>query len=270
MPSNRKKTTDERRRRIVELTGTTAFLRPADIAEQLSVSPETIRRDLVALEETGLLRRVHGGALATGVHTSEPSRVDRSTTARVQKQQIAAIVTELISPEDIIFFDVGTTIETAAANLPAQFAGTVITNSLAVGAALNDRAAIELHILGGRMRVGEMTTYGPDALAQLNTFNASIAFIGSGGIDLAIGMTDYSPEDVAIKQLMIKRAARTYILATAEKFGTQAKRFVCELDHVDGIITDATLRAEDVEELRANGINVLTPGTATGNLSRSA
>jgi DeoR family fructose operon transcriptional repressor len=270
MSSNRTQATADRRSRIVELTSVSAFLRPADIAAQLNVSPETVRRDLLALEQTGLLRRVHGGALAVNVHTSEPSRVDRSTTALEQKQQIAAIVAELVGLDDIVFMDVGTTIETAAAGLPAEFAGTVVTNSLAVGAVLNDREPMELHMLGGRMRVGEMTTYGPDTLTQLGTFNASIAFIGSGGIDLAGGMTDYSPEDVAIKQLMIKRSTRTYILATADKFGTQAKRFVCDLDQVDGVITDGTLPAEVADEFRASGVELLTPDSVAQRAPRSA
>src|SRR5690606_9260582 len=113
MVSNRKQVTDDRRQRIVDLTAESAFLRPADIANQLNVSPETIRRDLLVLEETGLLRRVHGGALAVNVHTSEPSRVHRSTTALEQKQQIARSVAQLVAPDDIVFMDVGTTIETA-------------------------------------------------------------------------------------------------------------------------------------------------------------
>jgi DeoR/GlpR family transcriptional regulator of sugar metabolism len=270
MSSNRKQVTDDRRRRIVELTAESSFLRPADIADQLNVSPETIRRDLLVLEETGLLRRVHGGALAVNVNTSEPSRVDRSTTGLAQKRQIADIVAQLVSADDIVFMDVGTTIETAAEGLPADFTGTLVTNSLAVGALLNDRSHLELHMLGGRMRVGEMTTYGPDTLTQLGTFNASIAFIGSGGIDLVGGMTDYSPEDVAIKQLMIKRSTRTYILATAEKFGIQAKRFVCALDDVDGVITDGTLDPELAEEFRAGGVEVITPDSFARSQARSA
>ncbi|WBU37983.1 DeoR/GlpR family DNA-binding transcription regulator [Homoserinibacter sp. YIM 151385] len=260
MTARRTTTTEGRRRRIVELTAEAAFLRPTDIAEQLGVSAETIRRDLVALEEGGQLRRVHGGALALDVAASEPSRTDRSSINQDQKLQIAAIVAGLVAPSDIVFMDVGTTIETAAQQLAADFVGTVVTNSLAVGAALNERREVELHLLGGRVRVGEMTTYGSDALAQLRTFNASVAFIGSGGIDLEAGMTDFSSEDVEIKRTMLSRASRTYILATSDKFGTQAMRSVCSLDEVDGIVTDAALDAAVLAEYEEAGVTVLTPG----------
>ncbi|MFC9984061.1 DeoR/GlpR family DNA-binding transcription regulator [Microbacterium keratanolyticum] len=256
---DRMRSADERRRHIVELTEQRAYLRPADIAVELSVSTETVRRDLLALEQSGMLRRVHGGALAAVMRTSEPDRTSRQTSERAQKEAIGRLVDGLLTDGDIVFFDVGTTVETAAAMIRPSFVGTVITNSVAVGAALNDRAEIELHVLGGMLRLGELTTYGPDTLAQLAGFNASVAFIGSGGISVERGVTDYSLDDIAIKKMMIERSARSYVLATANKFGMQAKRVVCDFDQVDGVITDQELDAESVNAYREAGLTLLTP-----------
>ncbi|HEU5037292.1 MAG TPA: DeoR/GlpR family DNA-binding transcription regulator [Nocardioides sp.] len=259
MVDERNRVANARRRRIIELTTQVDYLRPADIAKTLGVSPETIRRDLVALEESGALRRVHGGALAADTHTTEPSRTDRSVTFLQQKQQIGDIVAGMIGVDDVVFMDVGTTVEVAAQRITPAFRGSVITNSLAIGGILGERERIELYVAGGRVRVGEMTTYGPDTLAYLEKFNATVAFIGSGGIHPSSGMTDYSVEDVAVKQLMVERSQRSYILATGDKFGVQAKRFVVGLDEVDGVITDATVPRDVLGELRAAGVNVITP-----------
>lgn len=251
-----------RRRHIVELTEQHAYLRPAQIAAELSVSTETVRRDLVALEQSGKLRRVHGGALAAEVRTSEPDRTERRANGRLQKEAIAQVVNELIHDGDIVFFDVGTTVEAAASGIRCSFSGTVITNSVAVGATLNDRPDIELHVLGGMLRLGELTTYGPDTLAQLAGFNASVAFIGSGGISVDGGVTDYSLDDIAIKKMMIERSTRTYVLATANKFGMQAKRVVCDFEQIEGVITDKEPDAENAAAYRAAGLTLLTPGDA--------
>lgn len=256
MTGRSKEPAEIRRGRIIALTEEMEFIRPSEIALQLGVSAETVRRDLLALESSGALRRVHGGAM---MGSGEPSRLDRASLATAQKNQIARIVAELVEPGETLFMDVGTSIEEAARGLPAAFNGTVVTNSLAVGGILNDRESIELYMIGGRVRVGEMTTFGPDTIAQLSQFNASTCFIGSGGIHLDSGMTDYTMEDVAVKQLMIERSARTYVLATGEKFGVQAKRFVCDLREIAGVITDADAPPAMVAELREAGIVVLTP-----------
>lgn len=251
-----------RRRRIIELIHEGEFLRPAEIAALMSVSGETVRRDLMALERSGALKRIHGGAMAPAtVIDTEPDRAKRSLEHPREKAEIGAVVASMVADDDTIFLDVGTTVEAAARALPPTFHGIVITNSLIVGSILGDRPSIELHLLGGRIRAGEMTTYGPDALAQIRSFNATWAFLGAGGVDASAGLTDYSAEDVATKQLMIEKAVDTYILAVGKKLGQIAVRHVCDLDKVSGVITDSTADSDQLENLRAAGVNVLL-GTA--------
>jgi DeoR/GlpR family transcriptional regulator of sugar metabolism len=243
-----------RRRRILAMLSESEFARPVDIAAELGVSGETIRRDLVELEKSGALRRFHGAAIAS----SEPSRQDRHVAAREQKREIASIVASLVGPDDTLFMDVGTTIELAAEALPAQFEGTVITNSLAVAGILNDRREVEVYMLGGRARVGEMSVHGSDAVAQIMLYHAAIAFIGSGGVGIDSGITDYSVEDIAIKQAMIRNSGRSYVLATSDKFSITARRTVCELDDVDGVITDGGLADTARRAFAEAGLNVIT------------
>jgi DeoR/GlpR family transcriptional regulator of sugar metabolism len=249
-----------RRRRIVELVGQGEYLRPADIAAQMSVSGETVRRDLMALERSGELKRIHGGAMApVRLVDTEPDRAIRSTEHRAEKEEIATVVASMISDTDTIFLDVGTTVETVAMALPGTFHGIVVTNSLSVGSILGGRPGIELYVLGGRVRTGEMTTYGPEVLAQVRSFNANWAFLGAGGVDVAAGFTDYASEDVPTKQLMIQQSAKAYALAVGEKLGRTAFRHVCGLDKLSGIITDSKTSRIDIEALREAGIEVLQP-----------
>ncbi|WP_442546058.1 DeoR/GlpR family DNA-binding transcription regulator [Arthrobacter sp. KN11-1C] len=179
-----------------------------------------------------------------------------------EKDEIGAAAAALIGDTDTIFLDVGTTVEAAARALPPTFHGIVITNSLVVGSILSDRPGVELYVLGGRVRAGEMTTYGPDALAQVRSFNANWAFLGTGGVDARAGLTDYSSEDVAIKQLMIEKSAQTYVLAVGDKLGRIAVRHVCDLDEIKGVITDSKASIARINSLRDAGIEVVQGGAS--------
>ena len=105
-----------------------------------------------------------------------------------------------------------------------------------------------------------MTTYGPDALAQVRSFNANWAFLGAGGVDVRAGLTDYSSEDVAIKQLMIEKSAKTYVLAVGDKLGRVAVRHVCDLDEIKGVITDSKASGARINSLKDAGIEVVQSG----------
>ena len=264
MVSSVKQPAAVRRRRILQLMNEGDFVRPADIAAAMSVSGETIRRDFMALERSGELKRIHGGAVVPArVIDSEPDRANRSLEYQREKEEIGAAVAAMVADGDTIFLDVGTTVEAAARALPPTFHGIVITNSLIVGSILGDRPNIELYVLGGRIRTGEMTTYGPDALAQIRSFNATWAFLGAGGVDVTAGLTDYSSEDVATKQTMREKASKTYILAAGEKLGRVAVRHVFDLESVSGVITDRSASASQVAALRKAGVEVVLGGSSS-------
>lgn len=260
-----------RRRRIAELVSQGDFMRPADIAAQMSVSSETVRRDLLALEKSGELKRIHGGAMApTRVADTEPSRVDRSTEHRREKEEIAAVVADLVCDNATVFFDVGTTVETAAKALNNSYHGVVITNSLIVGSILGGRAAVEIYVLGGRLRPLELTTFGPDVVTQAMSFNADWTFLGAGGIDVDAGLTDFATEDVPTKQAMAAKASRTYVLAVGTKLGQVAIRKVLDLDSITGVITDSGASEENIRALRNAGLDVLVgKSTSTLKVARS-
>ena len=243
---------EERRRRILELLDDDDVVRPVLLAERLSVSVETIRRDLLALEQDGIIRRVYGGATRARPlsRSSEPVRAERTTLNQEAKEEIGDLVGGLVGDADTVFLDVGTTTAAAAARLPATFHGRVITNSISVVAALSERTDVDVHLIGGRVRHDELTCSGPDAEEQIGRYFADKAFLGSGGVHPATGLTDYHIEEIGVRHQMISNAAEVYVLADASKLGHVALRQVCGWDRLTGVVTDSSADPGTVSELR--------------------
>ncbi|GLU50335.1 DeoR family transcriptional regulator [Nocardiopsis ansamitocini] len=249
---------DERRTLILTLLEGTEVLRPNDIAEQTGVSAETVRRDLVALEREGAVRRVYGG-VARGQRlsrSSEPLRAEREGFQQRAKNEIGAVAASLVGEEDTLFMDVGTTVLAVARRLPDTFRGRILTNSITVAAAFTDRPGVDVHLAGGRLRHDELVVSGADTEAQVRKFYPDIAVIGSGGAHPVIGLTDYHVDEIAVRLAAVKNASRVYVLADSSKLGHVALRKVCDWDAVTAIITDSEADPELIAEFREAGTTV--------------
>ncbi|WP_283136299.1 DeoR/GlpR family DNA-binding transcription regulator [Rhizohabitans arisaemae] len=255
---------EERRRRILALLDESEVLRPTEMAAELEVSAETIRRDLVLLEKDGVIRRVYGGAARARnlSRSAEPTRVERESLQQKAKDEIARICATLVGDTDTIFLDVGTTVLTWARQLPASFHGRVVTNSIGAATALAGRKEIDLHIIGGRIRHDELTSSGADAEEQVGRFFADKAFLGSGGVHPVAGLTDYHLDEIAVRNRMIDNATRVYVLADSTKLGHIALRKVCGWDRVTALVTGGAVEEDVVRQLRDTGLTVLRPEAA--------
>jgi DeoR family transcriptional regulator, fructose operon transcriptional repressor len=258
---------EERRNRILDLLDDSEVLRPADLAVQLGVSAETIRRDLVVLELQGDVRRIYGGAVRARdlSRNAEPARAEREVIQQQAKAEIAGVVAGLVQPSDSVFLDVGTTVLTCAQALPAAFRGRVITNSLSVVVALSSRTDVHLHLAGGRIRHDELTCSGPDTAEQVGRFFADKAFLGSGGVHPEAGLTDYDLDEIAVRHRMIDNASKVYVLADGTKLGHVALRRVCGWERITALITDSAADPGTVRALRDAGLTVLQPLPAAGS-----
>jgi len=262
---------EERRTQILLLLNERDVVRPPDLAQRLDVSLETIRRDFVALERAGAIRRMYGGAtLARGIsRPTEPTRSERARLESAAKEQIAGVVASLVSDRDTLFLDVGTTVEAAAHNLSGNFRGRIITNNISVVTTLVDRPQVDLHLLGGRVRHDEISCSGPDTESLLGQFYADKAFVGSGGVHPTAGLTDYHVGEIAVRHRMIANATQVYVLADASKIGHVALRRVCDLDKVSAIITDEDADPKQVSMLRDAGVTVLQGPVIGGDAEAS-
>ena len=234
-----------------------------DLARQFGVSIETIRRDLRTLQQKGLLERVYGGAARPSGRSSEGSFSARTTRHAGRKRAIATLAASLVGPEETIIIDVGTTALEVARALPGSFRGRVLTNSVPVAMELAGRDGLDLLICGGSVRAGDAACSGAHAEAFFAEFYADKAFIGSGGVHPAAGLTDYYPPEVVVRRTIIAHTAATYVLADSSKLGAIAVHRVCPLDSVAAVVTDEDgADSEAVTDLQAAGVTVLRAPSA--------
>src|SRR5262245_59541627 len=140
---------EERRGLILERLRRDGRVMAADLSSSLEVSPDTVRRDLRELDEAGLLRRVHGGALPAAV--GDRRYASRLAHGPVAKAAIAGATTRLFRHGQVILLDSGTTTLEVARSLPADLTATVVTNSPPIAVALADHPRVDVVVLGGAL-----------------------------------------------------------------------------------------------------------------------
>lgn len=248
---------EERRLVIMERVRSRPLVKPGELADELGVSIETIRRDLVALEEDGLVRRVYGGATGTTARAFEPTFEKRRMRQRDRKMAIGRLAANLIRPDDTLILDIGTTVDELADVLPLAYRGIVLTNSLLVANALAGRDGIEVITSGGRVRSGDLACFGPVSEAFFRDHFADKAFMGAGGVHPDMGLTDYYPDEIASRRVILEHAAECYVLADSSKLGHVAFGKVCDLAALSAVITDDHADAADVARLEEVGLTVM-------------
>lgn len=247
----------ERQRRILETSRTQSTLSVPDIAKKFSVSEMTVRRDLRQLDRMGLLRRVHGGAVADRGRSFEPSYLARAGERMPQKQAIAQRAASLVSAGDSIVLDVGTTTLEIASRLVDMQNLTVVTTSLRIANVLSDSPGVRLIVTGGVLRAGEQSLVGHLAERALQDFHVDKALIGVGGIDPVNGVTEFNLEDTLVKRVILEHAKKVIVAADSSKLGRTCLNAVAPLSRVDVLVTDEEASPTIVSSLRQSGIDVV-------------
>ncbi|MFE0424400.1 DeoR/GlpR family DNA-binding transcription regulator [Streptomyces sp. NPDC058953] len=251
----------ERHRRITAVVDRVGTISTEDLADQLNVSAETVRRDLGRMERRGVLRRVRGGAASLTVigrvGGEEASFADRTASHTLAKAAIGRAAAALVRPGELVVIDVGTTAVEIAHALPGDFRGTVVTPSLRVAQVVSGLPHAGVLLPGGRLRGGDLVCSGPDTVRFFAGIHPDLAFLGSGGIDAAAGVTDYHYEEIATKRMILANSARTYVVADGGKWGRVAGYQVCAPGACDGVITDDSAAAYLVAAVAETGCEVL-------------
>jgi DeoR/GlpR family transcriptional regulator of sugar metabolism len=221
-----------------------------DVAAELGLSEDSVRRDLRDLAAAGLCQRVYGGALPVS-----PAIADYATRTTVRpegKAAVAARAASLVRPGTTVIIDGGTTALALARALPADLATTVVTHSPTVAAALVEHPAVDVFVIGGRLFKHSAVTSGAAAAEAAERVGAEQFFLGVTGVHPEAGLTTGDADEAAMKRLLARRAADTYVLASAEKIGAASPFEVLPLAEVAGIITDAP--ADDPTVRRLAGV----------------
>ena len=227
----------------------------AEIAGQLGVTHETVRKDLIGLEQRGLLRRVHGGAVPIEHLTFEPAVSTRRELIE-EKQRIAGAAFEHVPAEGSVLLDAGSTVARLAEIFPTDRPLTVFTNALPTALALLARPNLTVHTLGGRLRTVTSAEVGNWADRALRELNVDVAFLGANGISLDRGLTTPDPIEAGTKRLMVSAARRRVVLADHSKVGRMSLCQFAKLDEVDLLITDSGLPDNQLAALEAAGLSM--------------
>jgi DeoR/GlpR family transcriptional regulator of sugar metabolism len=226
-----------------------------DVAAELGVSEDSVRRDLREMAAAGLCQRVYGGALP-----ASPATADYPTRRRVEvdsKRRVAAAAAALIKPGDTAILDGGTTALAVTEALPLELRATIVTHSPTVAAALADHEGVEIYLLGGRLFRHSMVTCGAAAVEAAQAVHADLFLLGVTGVHPDAGLTTGDADEAAMKRALARRAADTYVLASAEKIGAASRFAVLPLDAVAGVVTDAAPEGETLQRLTAAGVPIL-------------
>ena len=262
---------EERQQLIVGLITASGRASVTDLAERFSITTETVRRDLAALEAAGSVRRVHGGAVSPDrFSTNEESILVRTDQRQPEKTRIAEAALALI-PQDrtgSILIDAGSTTEALAELLAARTAATtsisepaaelvVITHSLPVAAKLSGEPGIALHLLGGKVRGITQAAVGQSTVEAARRLRPDIAFIGTNGIHAAFGLSTPDPEEAAVKAAFVQSARRIVVLADASKLDAENLVQFASLKDLDTLITDTKPSQELADALADAGVEVV-------------
>ncbi|HST80388.1 MAG TPA: DeoR/GlpR family DNA-binding transcription regulator [Kineosporiaceae bacterium] len=226
------------------------------LADELGVSTESIRKDLTLLEDRGLLRRVHGGAIPVGELTTEPAIQDRTSFGPEKRAIARAALRHLPPAGGSMVVDAGSTTALLAAQLPTDRGLLAYTNALPVAQVLAQNPGIDLWTLGGAIRHQTLAAVGPNAVQQLASVNVDVAFLGTNGISFTRGLTTPDPAEAAVKTAMGQAAQRRILLADHSKIGQIRTHRHADLSDLDLLITDAGIDPTDQEKLTQAGITV--------------
>ena len=226
-----------------------------ELALELGVSEDSIRRDLRDLAAAGLCQRVYGGALPVSPAVGDYAA--RTSIAVEGKDRVAAVAAGLVRPGSTVILDGGTTSLAVTRALPPDLEATVVTHSPTVASALLGHHGIEVFLIGGRLFRHSAVTCGAAAAEAAQAVTADLFLLGVTGVHPETGLTTGDADEAAMKRTLARRAADTYVLASAEKLGAASRFAVLPLSEVAGIITDAA-ESPIVQELAAGGVTVLT------------
>lgn len=231
-----------------------------DLAELFHVAPETIRRDLTALDRSGVLRKVHGGAVpASALALPETGVSHREQLHTAAKQAIAhAALRRLdLARGSTLLLDAGTTTGALARILPRSAGLTVITNSVLTAALLASRGDLTVRILGGQVRGLTQAAVGPEALEALALLRVDVAVLGTNGLSAHHGLSTPDADEATVKRAMVRAARRVVALADASKIGQEHMVSFARLDDVDLLVTDAEPPHDLTDQLTTTATEVL-------------
>lgn len=246
----------ERHAHILELLHQKGSVSVGALAEMLKVSEVTIRKDLSALEQQNKLYRSHGSAILISPYIRDRHVNEKEKHNVAEKRAIGMCAAGTITHDDSIIIASGTTMLFFAHEIVPQGKLTSITSAIPVASILSNKGGVEVVQLGGVLRDSSVSVVGHFAQEMLYGFSCSKLYLGVDGIDSDFGLTTTNLMEAELNRAMMRSAEKTIVLADSTKFGRRGFSKICNLEDVDGIITDSNVQPRYLAELRERGIEV--------------
>lgn len=236
-----------------------------ELSEKFQVSEVTIRKDLQELEQRGVAKRVHGGAINIYNTGIEPTLKELEQTNTDLKLAIAAKAFEYINDQDVLFLDASTTTRCLIPLIckHPEKKLTIITSSILTAADLSACEHVSLIMLGGNVRSSLCCVDGIYTTSFIREFHVDKVFFGANGFDVTEGITITNISASLVKRAMIENAVQVFLLADSSKYNCVTLSRVCPISRIDFLVTDDRLTADDVVAIEQQGVEVIIASANT-------
>ncbi|HKM34536.1 MAG TPA: DeoR/GlpR family DNA-binding transcription regulator [Lachnospiraceae bacterium] len=250
---------EERHQNILNWLKEKGSITTTDIQEQFGVSYDSAKRDLRILEENGMLKRTHGGALP--LHQVAIGRPDKKTVRDVENVKenyflIAQKALSMIENNDVIFLSSATVCYFMAQNLPADLKLRVVTNSIVIAEELRTKDNISVILLGGEMDQ-KGNCYDAIAIEIVKKLRFDKCFITSAFISASFGLSIQRTQAISFFNAVMDSAKKVIGLYPKEKIGFDSIVSICPADRLDVMITDWDAAEEDLLLFDDKGIDII-------------
>jgi DeoR family transcriptional regulator of aga operon/DeoR family fructose operon transcriptional repressor len=249
----------ERHQKILEYVNSQGRVEVENLAQYFNVTEATIRRDLITLENQGLIYRAHGGALrreqkSIWQMSSIQSRLNQN---EEEKKRIATFVSQMIHDGESIMIDGGSTTTKIAQQLCARKNLLIVTNSLTIGELFIEANQNKVILTGGELLKETNATVGNATEDALSKYRTEKAIIGVSGLIPEEGCFSAIPQEAEVKKLMLKNAQDRIIVTDSSKIGTRAFYFFYSISDIDILVTDKNIKKSDLTALKKLGVEVV-------------
>lgn len=242
----------ERQSRIVELIQEQGSVQVEELADKLKVSPMTIRRDLVKLQEENQIERCHGGAVAK----QEVDYADKRISHKNEKKKIAKACVSYIKEGNTIFLDAGTTTYEIADLIKDIPDIMVVTNDLEI-ANLLKQGSVDLILCGGVVQKSTGSTLGYYATQMIADFQFDVGFFGAASINDKFQVMTPTVDKAFLKRETRKQCRFAYLAVDSSKFHRQSMTKINDLGDYTAVITNEKFTVEEKEKLQTIGAAVI-------------
>lgn len=250
-------TQELRRKTILKLLAENDEVSIKQIVAICEISEITARRDLLALEKKGLLKKTHGGAVRNSATIELFGFDNKSLKCQNEKIEICRLAASFVEEGDTIYMDCGTTVFYMAKFLSGFRNIRVITNSLPITSELMPYPKITVYLIGGELDNSRKALYGSMTENLLSRYKADKAFIGAGGVSLSYGLSSIDEKGASITQKMAEAAAQVFLLCDSTKIEKHSYFNYSPLTLIDHLVTDKRISPPNLEMYKNNNIDVL-------------